>query len=183
MPSAERLLEQLGGGDMWRACFKSFDGTSLAAPRCASAGAPPGRLGVKRREAQIISPPNTREPCPAATLSPLIATLTAAAHTRLSTVGARQRAASPYNQSSTTAYHQRKGRLVSACLARLRAQPSPRTYITRPARGRDTTAGLRHQRAGELYSTMGAPAGLPAFLTQSKAGGYIHEHDQGAAFR
>jgi hypothetical protein len=64
----------------------------------------------------------------------------------------------------------RKGRVVSACLARLRAQPTTRTYLSRAARARDTTAAARgHRRA---MSTMRAQE-LPAFLTQSKAGGYI----------
>jgi protein-tyrosine phosphatase len=56
----------------------------------------------------------------------------------------------------------------SACLARIRAQPSPRTYITRSARSRDTTAGLRRRRTASLLSAMGSPE-LPAFLAQSKA--------------
>jgi protein-tyrosine phosphatase len=67
----------------------------------------------------------------------------------------------------TTAHH-KKGRLASAYLARLRAQPSARSPTTRSAPSRDTTAGLRHQRTISQLSTMGAPE-LPAFLKQSKA--------------
>ena len=71
-------------------------------------------------------------------------------------------------KASTTAYR-KKGRLVSACLARLRAQPSTHPYISPSASGRDIIPPRCHRRA---MSVMRAQE-LPAFLTQSKAGGYI----------